>query len=162
MRLVIQQHFHPCAQRRMDQARNWMRAYYLSTVCFNNTVSRSNVTVFSCSCSVCISYSFCCQYPSVTCSPENSTLGSLSRKFLPINSSAGEMPVIVCWVTRYWNRKSWTAFRRYLPEYLYQCGALIESFSASSNRKTPSGILPLLWSLGDCVLIHSYSWGHQL
>ena len=54
-------------------------------------VSRSNVTVFSSSCSVCISYSFWCQYPS----PETSTLKSLSRNFLPINSSAGDLPVIV-------------------------------------------------------------------
>ena len=40
--------------------------------------------------SLCLSC--CCQYPSL----ENSTLGSLSRNFLPINSFVGDMPVTGC------------------------------------------------------------------
>ena len=107
-RLVTQQHFHPL----------------LSRGCFNNTLSPDLMSLYLAprvlsAYSLCRSFeraslplSYCCQYPSVTCSPENSTLGRLSHNFLPINSSAGDVPVTVCGVTRYWNRKSWNAFRQ--------------------------------------------------
>ena len=61
-----------------------------------------------------LSLNCCCQYGSVARYLQNSTWGSLSRSFLPISSSAGDIPVTVCGVTLYWNRKSWRAFRQSL------------------------------------------------
>ena len=81
LRLVTQQHFHPCEQRRIGQAQNWVRVYYRVPVSI--ILYRSNVTIFSSSCSVCI-----------LLLPEFRRSISLPQLFLPISpcdSLTGEL-----------------------------------------------------------------------